>query len=394
MCMYLKNQGGYKQSHFKGMNYEDIRPERIWDQNQSFVPKDSKIEKEVMKRSRFDFQKPLAKRQKVGEVSGSVKYPIIDWEVFIEESRSYWRIIRVGNHIEDLVKKKLSSTKPTIDKENVLWVKLKRLFEPDDDDTLWKLQRYTHDPLKWKLYDTHGVHHVSTERGHDIFMLVEKDYPLTRALMTIDNAVLTDNAAKDDDMKCRPINCCNMRWKDGWTDCGQVGGQGNEVNDGVDGFPDFSTIIVQQLQNLLPTIVAQLGNHGNNLGNNRNQNGNAVNDNIQEYDGKGGAIVYTCWIEKMDSVQNMSRCRDNQKVKYIAGWYIQRISLTGFPAQSVGSSNTDVLDLPCLLVLITGTSQSRQHVNTSLIHIESHKSPTAVLFDDDTGRISIRHCEY
>ncbi|GJS68915.1 ribonuclease H-like domain-containing protein [Tanacetum coccineum] len=41
--------------------------------------------------------------------------------------------------------------------------------------------------------------------------------------------------------------------------------------------------------------------------------------------------------------------------------YIQRISLTGFPAQSVGSSNTDVLDLPCLLVLITGTSQSRQH---------------------------------
>ncbi|GJU83144.1 hypothetical protein Tco_1285509 [Tanacetum coccineum] len=40
---------------------------------------------------------------------------------------------------------------------------------------------------------------------------------------------------------------------------------------------------------------------------------------------------------------------------------IQRISLTGFPAQSVGSSNTDVLDSPCLLVLITGTSQSRQH---------------------------------
>ncbi|GJX28798.1 hypothetical protein Tco_0236877 [Tanacetum coccineum] len=73
---------------------------------------------------------------------------------------------------------------------------------------------------------------------------------------------------------------------------------------------------------------------------------------------------------------------------------IQRISLTGFPAQSVGSSNTDVLDLPCLLVLIIGTSQSRQHVVTSLIHMESRKSPTAVLFDDDTGRISIRHCEY
>ncbi|GJR34822.1 hypothetical protein Tco_1210506 [Tanacetum coccineum] len=68
---------------------------------------------------------------------------------------------------------------------------------------------------------------------------------------------------------------------------------------------------------------------------------------------------------------------------------IQRISLTGFPAQSVGSSNTDVLDSPCLLVLITGTSQSRQHVITSLIHIESCKSPTMSLFDVGSSRISI-----
>ncbi|GJX64662.1 hypothetical protein Tco_0299005 [Tanacetum coccineum] len=58
----------------------------------------------------------------------------------------------------------------------------------------------------------------------------------------------------------------------------------------------------------------------------------------------------------------------------------------GFPAQSIGSSNTYVLDSPCLLVLITGTSQSRQH--------ESCKSPTVELFEVDSGRISIRHCEY
>ncbi|GJZ84456.1 hypothetical protein Tco_0649795 [Tanacetum coccineum] len=36
----------------------------------------------------------------------------------------------------------------------------------------------------------------------------------------------------------------------------QVGGQGSEVNDGVDGVSDFSTIIAQHLQNLLPTILA------------------------------------------------------------------------------------------------------------------------------------------
>nr|GEV79645.1 hypothetical protein [Tanacetum cinerariifolium] len=45
------------------------------------------------------------------------------------------------------------------------------------------------------------------------------------------------------------------------------------------------------------------------------------------------------------------------------------------------------LDSPYLLVLITGTSQSRQHVDTSLIHLESRKSPTVKLFDVDSGRI-------
>ncbi|GJT82145.1 hypothetical protein Tco_1056487 [Tanacetum coccineum] len=38
--------------------------------------------------------------------------------------------------------------------------------------------------------------------------------------------------------------------------------------------------------------------------------------------------------------------------------------------------------------------KSTDQVDTSLIHMESSKSPTAVLFDVDTGRISIRHCEY
>ncbi|GJY89341.1 putative reverse transcriptase domain-containing protein, partial [Tanacetum coccineum] len=85
----------------------------------------------------------------------------------------------------DLVKERFSTTEPTDDKEKELWVELKRLFEPDYDDTLWKLQRYMHDPLVWRLYDTCGVHHVSSVRGHDIFMLVEKEYPLTRGLMTV-----------------------------------------------------------------------------------------------------------------------------------------------------------------------------------------------------------------
>ncbi|GJY96238.1 putative reverse transcriptase domain-containing protein [Tanacetum coccineum] len=131
---------------------------------------------------------------------------------------------------------------------------------------------------------------------------------------------------------------------------GQVGGQGTEVNYGVNGVPDFSTIIAQQLQNLLPTILAQVGDQGSNPGDNRNHNINVIKVNIQgnvgnvienndrmgctykeflacnpkEYDGREGALVYTCWIEKIESVQLMSGFRGNQKVKYTAGSFVDK----------------------------------------------------------------------
>nr|GEU58608.1 hypothetical protein [Tanacetum cinerariifolium] len=44
--------------------------------------------------------------------------------------------------------------------------------------------------------------------------------------------------------------------------------------------------------------------------------------NPKEYDGKGGDIVYTHWIEKMESVHDMSGCRDSQRVKYTAGSFV------------------------------------------------------------------------
>ncbi|GKF47402.1 hypothetical protein Tco_0137204, partial [Tanacetum coccineum] len=70
---------------------------------------------------------------------------------------------------------------------------------------------------------------------------------------------------------------------------GQENDQGLGANGGVEGVnrnveganggaPDFSTIIAQQLQNLLPAMLAQVSNQGN-VG---NQNGNVVNENVQE----------------------------------------------------------------------------------------------------------------
>ncbi|GJS82458.1 hypothetical protein Tco_0748999 [Tanacetum coccineum] len=142
---------------------------------------------------------------------------------------------------------------------------------------------------------------------------------------------------------------------------GQVSGQGSEVNDGVNGVPELSTIIAQQLQDLLHAIVAQVGDQGRGQVNGRNQNGDAVNDNIwgdvskgctykeflacnpNEYDGKGGAIVYTHWIEKMKSVQDMSGCKDSQKVKYTAGLFVGK-ALTWWNSQIHTRGREEVLN--------------------------------------------------
>nr|GEZ01842.1 hypothetical protein [Tanacetum cinerariifolium] len=58
-----------------------------------------------------------------------------------------------------------------------------------------------------------------------------------------------------------------------------------------------------------------------------------------------------------------------ERWKRVVGSVVEVVEWTGveengFPAQSVGSSSIKVLDSPCLLVLITETSQSRQHVLT------------------------------
>nr|GFA19988.1 hypothetical protein [Tanacetum cinerariifolium] len=145
-----------------------------------------------------------------------------------------------------------------------------------------------------------------------------------------------------------------------------VNGNGEGVNGGVGGALDFSTIIAQQLQNLLPAILAQRwgGGRGPRGGNDdhvdefngqRNDQGVGANRGIKGVNGnregvnggvggaldfstiiaqqlqnllpailaQGGVVVLTRWIEKMKSVQDMSDCSINQKVKYTSSSFVE-----------------------------------------------------------------------
>nr|GEV14186.1 hypothetical protein [Tanacetum cinerariifolium] len=175
------------------MNYDEIRPifEREYNKVQTLFKKD----KDVQNKKRIVDETLLQasfKKLRAAEVSGyestqeiltddpkeineedvqnmleivsvpefrvealQIKYPIIDWEIHTEGPRKYWKIIRVGGITEayqtfedmlkgfdkedivalwNLVKERFRSAEPIEDKERALWVKLKRLFEPDAND--------------------------------------------------------------------------------------------------------------------------------------------------------------------------------------------------------------------------------------------------------------------
>ncbi|GJX19477.1 hypothetical protein Tco_0222154 [Tanacetum coccineum] len=105
-----------------------------------------------------------------------------------------------------------------------------------------------------------------------------------------------------------------------------VNGNVEGVNGDVGGAPDFSTIIAQQLQNLLPAMLAQ--ENVENVLVNGNRVGFSYKDflacNPKEYDGKGGAVVLTRWIEKIENVQDMSGCSVDQKVKYTVDSFVSK----------------------------------------------------------------------
>nr|GEY33184.1 putative ribonuclease H-like domain-containing protein [Tanacetum cinerariifolium] len=161
MIIHLKNMAGYKMVFFRGMT----------------------------------FDKESFKKLRAAEVLGcesTQEVPSNDTkEMFEEDVQNMFGIVLVGFDREDLValwnlvKEKFNLAIPSEDKEKALWVELKRLFEPDVDDVLWKLQRYMYALLTWKLYTDSGVHHVPSTRGHDIFMLTEKDYPLSNDVMIL-----------------------------------------------------------------------------------------------------------------------------------------------------------------------------------------------------------------
>ncbi|GJX43718.1 hypothetical protein Tco_0260394 [Tanacetum coccineum] len=231
MVKYLKNQGNYKISDFKGMSYNEIRPifEKVWDFNQHIEPMDLEHGSERMKSPEkieeedVDTQKEMkevskesgAKRKKSlprKSTRSTVKRQKMELDDEKEDLKGYLDIVPREDVAEDveslstkgdgssknykvltkmiedfdiqdvmdlhrLVKERYSASRPE-GYDLMLWGDLHTLFEPDKEDEIWKNQ-HEYNLISWSLCDLCGVHNLLMQNGIAVHMLTEKKYPLT-----------------------------------------------------------------------------------------------------------------------------------------------------------------------------------------------------------------------
>nr|GEW72511.1 synaptobrevin, longin-like domain protein [Tanacetum cinerariifolium] len=160
----LRSHAGWKTKHFKGMSLEEIKEKfvPVWKQIEDFIPIEEVSEEDLKAMMQL--------------------FPVE--EVYVE-ALQIWA----------LVKETLNIKQATSNKEKELWVELKRLYEPDVEDQLWtQTQALMHDPVEWRLYNSCDVHHILL-RDQEIFMLVEREYPLRKGLtiVMISNKLQVEN---------------------------------------------------------------------------------------------------------------------------------------------------------------------------------------------------------
>nr|GEW45010.1 hypothetical protein [Tanacetum cinerariifolium] len=202
MSTYLKNMAGYKHSQLKNKSFKDIQMLFYKEMKRvdTFVPIDSEMvekSKKVKaegssKRSGDELEQESSKKQKADEaeeVDDTAKMEkltkiIHDEKIAIDviHLASKPSCIRGLETLWKLVKAKHGTTRLEEGYDIVLYGDLKTMFEHHLEDTLWRSQ-HTSQVSEWKLFSSCGVHVLRLE-GTYIYMLVEKRYPLTPAIIT------------------------------------------------------------------------------------------------------------------------------------------------------------------------------------------------------------------
>ncbi|GJY19611.1 hypothetical protein Tco_0391102 [Tanacetum coccineum] len=183
MIKYLKNQGNYKIKHGseKQKSPEKIVEEEVDTQEEM---------KEVAKETRAKRKKSIPRKKHKEETKDGETF--MYYQVFRGDGSSKnYKVL--SEMLEDfdrldveelfrLVKERYSTSRPE-GYDLMLWGDLHILFEPDEDDEIWKDQ-HEYNLISWRLCDFCGIHILLMENGLAIHMLTEKKYPLSQEMIS------------------------------------------------------------------------------------------------------------------------------------------------------------------------------------------------------------------
>ncbi|GJW52852.1 hypothetical protein Tco_0096937 [Tanacetum coccineum] len=197
MCTYLKNMEGYKLNYLKLKEFDSIQEmfDRAFKRVNTFEDFRTELVEGKEKSAGTELEQKITKKQKVEDEKETSEIKKLMEIIPDEEEVTIDAIPLAVNHMlksfdrEDLetlyklVKAKYESTRPVEDLDLLLWNDLKIVFEPHVEDKIWRNQQ-DYKVLSWKLYDSCGVHFLRMQHMQ-IYMLVEKKYPLTPSTLTM-----------------------------------------------------------------------------------------------------------------------------------------------------------------------------------------------------------------
>nr|GEU46867.1 putative reverse transcriptase domain-containing protein [Tanacetum cinerariifolium] len=167
--------------------------------------KKQKLEDDTEKKELKAYLDIVPEDEFVMEVESLVtKYPIIDWKTHVLiEHFMYYQIIRADGSsknykifsemlddfdrhdvmdLHKLVEEMYTTTSPE-GYDLMLLGDLKTLFEPDEENELWKNQ-HEYSLISWRLCDSSGIHILLIDNGIAIHMLIEKKYTLGQEMIS------------------------------------------------------------------------------------------------------------------------------------------------------------------------------------------------------------------
>ncbi|GJY37687.1 hypothetical protein Tco_0424051 [Tanacetum coccineum] len=204
MITYLKHMGKYTHNQLKSKSFEEIQ--KLYKKEQQWINDFVPISDDSGKKN--DSSSKQAESIQADDIAIDVqslasKYPLVDWKTHIlTKNMMYYQIIKADGSSKNykifsemlddfdrqdvmdlhrLVKERYDTTSPE-GYDLLLWGDLKTLFEPCEEDEVWRNQQ-GYNLISWRLFDSCGVHVLLMDNGISIHMMIENKYPLTQEML-------------------------------------------------------------------------------------------------------------------------------------------------------------------------------------------------------------------